>query len=85
MTTMSRKRFLEWIEQRVRLGHLIVGIVWAISASIAGAAYIYANMARDIKDVKEFKERAEPNMSRIDRNIIRIGAKLGVNDLENPR
>lgn len=78
------------LQQNLQVWHLIVGLgvtiiggVVTATAAYAGLQYDAESAKRQLADLEEAKKELERSVSRIDRNIIRLGSKLSVT-MEDP-
>lgn len=82
MLTGKPPKAVEWIEQYVRLGHLIIGLLVVAGGGLVTATMAWASVTRDIAELKNYRQEQEPRSRRMDRNIVKIAAKLGI-DVEH--
>jgi len=79
------------LQQNLQVWHLIVGLSVTIiggavtaTAAFAGVQYDLEQAKRNILSLEAAKEQLMKSSGRTERNIVRIGSKLGIDGLESP-
>ena len=62
---MSKKEMIDWIEQYVRLGHLIIGLIILAVSGLVTATWAWADVTHEIKDLKAGQATAANKLIKI--------------------